>query len=355
MRKIAKPHYGMLDLAKFLCALLILLYHFFSEHGSLPMILEEALSSYAIAVALFMGISGFLVFGKLGNIPTRQERWLVVRRQVWRILRIYLLWSIVYILYTIIRWNPDALSVRFLLLQLQQWIFGSTFYTIWFMPALAVGLVAAFWLTELAPAYAAGIFATLLYAIGALMLTYRCVGEMLPGFAGIAGFASVWLGGSRGWLLYALPLLLVGRAMAKYKNRHKEKSRFAWVLWLTLLLVSVTLMLAEALILRRFFGSTGIDMTILMPATVFCALGFLTSIQIPESAYLLWMRKMSVLIFVTQRIFLTVIPELFPVLAEQVLFSNNYLAFVFCVGGTILFSAGIVLLSQKAKILRLLY
>ena len=68
MSRIAKPYYGMLDLAKFLCALLILFYHFFSEHGSLPMILEEALSAYAIAVALFMGISGFLVFGKLENI-----------------------------------------------------------------------------------------------------------------------------------------------------------------------------------------------------------------------------------------------------------------------------------------------
>ena len=32
MTKTVKPQYGMLDIAKFLCALLILFYHFFSEN-----------------------------------------------------------------------------------------------------------------------------------------------------------------------------------------------------------------------------------------------------------------------------------------------------------------------------------
>ena len=345
MSKTAKPQYGMLDVAKFLCALLILFYHFFSENGSLPMILEEALSTYAIAVALFMTISGFLLFRKLEDIQDRRERWCVVRKQAWRTLRIYLLWSIVYVIYNISRWDFANLTAMFVLLQLRQWVFASTFYTIWFMPALAIGVIAAFWLTELAPKWAVATLAVILYAVGALMLTYKGVGNLIPGFSGVAAFCGNWLGGARGWLFFAVPLLLVGRTVAK---REKQQS---WALWLILSAVCVAVMLAEALVLRHFFGSTGIDMTLLMPATAFCVLRFLLSVQIPQGAYQLWMRKMSVLIFVTQRIFLSVIPSYF----GAYIFANSMVAFLFCVGGTVLFSAGIILLSKKVKPLTLLY
>lgn len=347
MTKTAKPQYGMLDIAKFLCALLILFYHFFSEIGSLPTILEEALSTYAIAVALFMTISGFLLFRKLESVPTRQERWQIVGKQAWRTLRIYLLWSIVYVIYNISRWDFANLTVTFVLLQLQQWVFSSTFYTIWFMPALAIGLIAAFWLTEFVPKWALAVLSVILYAAGALMLTYKDLGAMIPSYAEITNFAGTWLGGARGWLFYAIPLLLVGRLVAKKENQPDSR----WALWLALSVGCVAVMLAEALTLRHFFGSTGIDMTLLMPATVFCILQFLLSIRIPQGAYQLWMRKMSLLIFVTQRIFLSVIPKL----AGEGLLANSYIAFLFCVGGTILFSAAIVFLSRKIKPLKLLY
>ena len=347
MTKTAKTQYGLLDVAKFLCALLILFYHFFSENGSLPMILEEALSTYAIAVALFMAISGFLLFGKLETVQKREERWQIVRKQAWRTLRIYLLWSIVYVLYNISRWDFANLTVAFVLRQLQQWVFGSTFYTIWFMPALAIGVVATFWLTEFVPKWALAVLSVILYAAGALMLTYKSVGAMIPGYAAFTNFAGTWLGGARGWLFYAIPLLLIGRLVAKKENHSGSR----WTLWLALSIVSVAVMLVEALTLRHFFGSTGIDMTILMPAAVFCILQFLLSIRIPQGAYQLWMRKMSLLIFVAQRIFLSVIPGL----VGESLLANGYFAFLFCVGGTILFCAAIVFLSRKVKPLKLLY
>ena len=64
-----KITYPGIDIGKFLCAFLILFYHYFSEHGSLPGLLGEALSLYAVAVALFMTISGFLLYNKLEENP----------------------------------------------------------------------------------------------------------------------------------------------------------------------------------------------------------------------------------------------------------------------------------------------
>lgn len=77
---------------------LILFYHYFSEHGPLPGLLNEVLSLYAVAVALFMTISGFLIFDKLSAVKETKERWKIVKHQVVRIYSIYLIWSIPYLI-----------------------------------------------------------------------------------------------------------------------------------------------------------------------------------------------------------------------------------------------------------------
>ncbi len=318
----------MLDLAKFLCALLILFYHYFSEHPCLPSILEEALSLYAVGVALFMVISGFLTFEKLETIEGTAARWQCVKKQALRILKIYALWSIPYLLYTVLyEWERAEITLMFVLSQVQHWVFGTTFYTIWFMPSLAV----------------------LMYAVGSLMLTYKAVGGHIPGFAVLTAFAGKWLGGARGWLFFGFPLTLLGSVMVKVKRKMR------WQPTMILSIVSVALMLGEALVLRRSFGNSGIDMTVMMVPSVFCILGFLLSTKLPEGGYLVWMRKMSVLIFITQRLFLTVLPHILPQSVNDVVFANNYIGAVFVCGGTIGFSALIIALSKKIKVLKNLY
>ena len=111
----------------------------------------------------------------------------------------------------------------------------------------------------------------------------------------------------------------------------------------------MALMLVEALTLRYFFGNSGIDMTVMMVPSTFCILGFLISSKLPESGYLVWMRKMSVLIFITQRLFLTVLPDILPQAVNEAVFANNYIGVVFVCGGTIGFSALIIALSKKFK------
>ena len=144
MEKQNKKIYPGLDIGKFLCAFLILFYHYFSEHGPLPGILNEVLSLYAVAVALFMAISGFLIFDKLSDIKETKERWKIVKHQVARIYSIYLIWSVPYLIFTISRWDYNSISLSFIFDNVQKWIFNSTFYTIWFMPMLAIGLVLTF-------------------------------------------------------------------------------------------------------------------------------------------------------------------------------------------------------------------
>lgn len=341
--------YPMLDVAKFLCALLVLVYHYFSEHKGLPTVLEEALSLYAVAVALFMTISGFLTFSKLEALESTKEKWHYVKKQVLRILKIYLLWSIVYIVFQLTQWNYSNISFSFIFWEVQDWIFGATYFTIWFMPSLAVGLILAFWMTEKLSKRMTVLIAILLYVLGSLLLTYKFVGDSIPYFSYFADFANTWLGGSRGWLFFGTPLVLLGKAIGKFKDRIRP------VPAAILAVASTALLLAEALILRKFVGNTGIDMAIMMiPVCVFI-LSFLLGVKVPSSACFIWMRKMSVLIFVTQRIFLTVIPSLLSASVYNKLFQNTYVGAVFVCGGTVVFSALIILLSKRFKCLENLY
>lgn len=341
-------NYNGLDIGKFLCALLILLYHYFSEHGPIPEILDEALSLYAVAVALFMAISGFLTFDKLEHIREKEKRWRYVKKQVRRILTMYLLWSIPYLIFSISKWDWNHIQVSFVFWQIQGWIFKSTFYTIWFMPSLAIGLVLSFWITEKLPMWVTAILAVSMYTVGSMMLTYLFVGEMIPGYEKFAVFASTWLGGPRGWLFFAFPLLVLGKTMVTTKKKIKAFPAAV------LSVVFVLCMLIEALILRKIAGHTGIDMTIFMGPTVFCILGFLINIKLPNGRYTIWMRNMSTLIFMSQRLFLTVFPYYLTESTKRLLFNENYGWLVIC-SVTILFSTFIWLLSKKFDWMKKLY
>lgn len=342
---VEKKSYGMLDICKFCCALLILFYHFFSEHGGLPGNLDELLSLYAVAVALFMTISGFLTFDKLSKISTREDRWKTVVKQEKRLLTIYLLWSVPYLIYQV--FTLKELSFSYLFWKVQGWIFNSTFYTIWFIPSLAIGLLLAFWLNEKLSRTVANVLAFGAYAIGALMLTYSFVGEKVPWFNLFGQFASTWFGGPRGGIFFGFPLVVLGARMVNVKERMRS------VPCVVLSIFFGGCMLVEAIALRRLAGHhTGIDMTVSMIPLVFCILGFLLSIPIKSGKWCVWMRKMSVLIFMTQRLFLTVIPSIIQI--DRMTIHTSILFFMMC-GGTLLFSILVLNLGKKIPLLRRMY
>lgn len=343
-----KRSYGMLDVCKFCCGLLILLYHFFSEHGGLPGILNEALSLYAVAVALFMAISGFLVFDKTSTLATRKERWNVVAKQVKHILRVYLLWSIPYQVFQIASWDFSTISLSFVLNKVQGWVFGSTFYTIWFMPALCVGLLVAFAATEYLPKVAVNVLAAVAYVVGSLMLTYNFLGDAIPGSSAFTAFANRWLQGPRGGLFFGFPLLIVGKLVVEKKEKLNP------IIMGLASVICMALVLAEALLIRRLAGrNTGIDMTMMMLPLVFCILGCIVNWPMRSGKGCVWMRKMSTLIFMSQRVFLTVLPAIIP--AVQKAAQNQLAAFALMCGGTLALSWCIEYVSRKYQKLRALY
>ena len=308
------------------------------------------MSLYAVAVALFMAMSGFLLFDKLEKVVDQQKRWFIVKKQVLRIYRIYILWSIPYLIFSILRWDWTSISFTFILWQLQRWVFNTTFYTIWFMPMLAIGILFTFWIDEKLPKLFVLVLAVICWSLGSLSLTYSFIGAKIPGFNNFIALENIWLGGPRGWLFFAFPLILIGKYMVKIKNN----VNFFFMGGLScVFLIGI---IVEALLIRFTSGGhSGIDLTFMMIPTVFCLLGFLIKLPINVASYGVWMRKISTLIFMTQRIFLTVLPTMFPVFYNSYVASNAYISFCAMCGATVMFSMLIFKISKYHKFFTYLY
>ena len=342
-----KEKYPSLDIAKFLCSIFILLYHFFSEIGSLPPIIDEALSLYAVCVALFMVISGFLMWNRVEKENDEKKQFGIVRKQVLRILQIYLIWSVPYLIYSISRWNFESITIGFVLWKIQGWIFGSTFYTIWFMPSLAIGLILSFFVIKKCPSWIAIVLCVLFYVVGGLNSTYSFLISKKAWYGNVNWFIKIWLNGERGGLFYAFPLVSVGYLIACLKTKFKP------LIMAFLSFVAMIALLVEALVLREIAGHTGIDLTLTMPIVIFCVMGFLVSVPIKDFALSIWMRNMSTLIFMSQRLFLTVLPGLF--VSVKSLYEKQLVAFLIVCIGTIVFSSVVILLAKKIRCLRKIF
>ena len=74
MLNYRRKNYSALDVAKFLCAILIISAHFASEWASFPTLLDYAFSIYIIAVPFFFCCSGFLFFTKINALQSKEEK-----------------------------------------------------------------------------------------------------------------------------------------------------------------------------------------------------------------------------------------------------------------------------------------
>lgn len=293
-----------------------------------------------------MCISGFLFYDKLEKTEESKKK-KVLFLHIKRILEIYLLWSILYLIYSISRWDFSNITFKFVISKFQYWVFNSTFSTIWFLPSLAIGIAISFFVTEKFPKWLKYISMIVCFCLGSLTMTYSFVTENIIWFEPINSFINTWLGGSRGGWLFAYPLVTLGGFAAKCFEKFKALKMFVFSL------ISVICLLAEALVLRKFVGHTGIDILFFIPITVFCILGFLLSIKIPYGSYCGYLRNMSTLIFVSQRLFLTVLPRwLSPVLKPIM---PNFMGFIFVCGGTLVFSLLIIFISKKFKFFKKMY
>ncbi len=341
-----KNHWS-LDVAKFLCAILIISAHFAAESGKFPTLIDYCFSIYIIAVPFFFACSGFLFFKKWLPLDTenRKKYFISYQKRIWIM---YGCWSAVYVSWLVIKWIKNGV---FGLEKILDWLHTAlvfqTYSTIWFLPALAVGIAISCFLISHFSKKTVLVVSAILYVIGMLGYTYSFLLEGTV-FQTILEYYLLVFKTIRNGLFNAVPCIMIGFVFVK---REVTPNRKGFAVNALLASFSLVLLVVEAFVLKLKFSVTGMDIAAFIVPFTYFFIKALLCVDLKENKLWLWCRKLSLLIFVSQRLFLTVLPEAFPEFFA-ILFANSYLGLLLVIGFTLGFSVLLIKLSEKVKFLK---
>lgn len=173
-----KENYNAMDVVKFLSAILLVCAHTASERVSLPYILDLCCSLYIVTVPFFFVASSFLFFLKLER---SNDYAALYKKYTKRILRMYLAWSLIYFCFVVANWIIKGTNIDEVVLYFHHALVFSTYPTIWFLPALWVGVSLVYlcrykWNMKECNIF---IIAILTYCIGALEYSYHSLSPLM--------------------------------------------------------------------------------------------------------------------------------------------------------------------------------
>lgn len=106
--EIAKEKYNAIDITKFIMAIIVIFIHTWSRFGGILMQTKLIPIVTNTAVPFFFITSGFLLENKIKKQKENKEK--VVKKYILNALRIYIIWTIIYLPITIFGWILNGLT-----------------------------------------------------------------------------------------------------------------------------------------------------------------------------------------------------------------------------------------------------
>ena len=302
--------YNSLDIAKYVMALMILVGHTANEWAHITGIWHYILA-FNFTVPAFFAISGFLFFNKLEQLQTPHEKADYYRKWSLRIGRMYLVWSIIYVLLIILNWCIYGVTINTIVYSIHRWLVFSTYATIWFLPALWVGGSIVYLLYRYSSKTILFAVIGILWLIGVIMGAY-------PGLiknetiSTVVNIYDTCFFTFRNGLFYGSAYFLLGYCC--------HRMLFRFTLWQNIIgfIISYLLFFGEAVMMHKLIKTPNTDMAMMMLPSVFFLVMSIARINVPAHKCWSSLRNQSMLIFCGQRLFLTAIPALLPTDFHQV-------------------------------------
>ena len=220
-----RNEYKSLDLFKFIFAILVVMIHakplldvsdkanwFFSN------------SFLNLAVPFFFITSGFLLFEKLKSLSDDADKKTAVKKYVGHLLKLYLIWSIIWLPLKLLGWHTSGGIGKADLLSWIQAFFltGKTGDAIWYLLAVSVSAVVAAWITRNGEKNfkLLLIISGLLYVLGVLMSSWY---KVLEGNFVVEWYYKIFLTTENG-LLNGLLFFAIGAFISKYGFKISSKT-----------------------------------------------------------------------------------------------------------------------------------
>jgi peptidoglycan/LPS O-acetylase OafA/YrhL len=340
-------NFNAVDLAKLVLALVIVCAHFASTRGHFPPLLDYGFSLYVIGVPFFFACSGFLLFRKTQRLAGVEKR-NAIRRYAAHIAIMYLAWSAIYFVFVLIGWIQEQASAATVWAYFYKALVFSTYATIWFLPALLMGVLVVHVLSRRLSPRSVLLVALLFYGVGSLGYSYSFLLAKVPWLETAYRLHDRIFITTRNGLFNGFPFVALGAWMASRENRMPlTRSGLGSLLFLGLLVI-------EAFVLKLCFKVNGVDTAFSLLPFTFFFLEFLLALKLRDRPIFRTLRDLSILIFLSQRLYITALPSILPAEWTRRAFQQSYLALAVLLGLITIQSWFIMRLSDRYRILKVL-
>lgn len=344
--------YKSVDLAKLVCAILIIILHT-APFASYSKVLTVGFRNIVtvIAVPFFFLTSGFLAFKKIDSLEG-EDRKRCVKKYLKRLVIMYLIWSAVYFVFVVIKWTRSAFTYLDVIEYVKDFFFEGSYSTIWFLPALFSATLIVYLLHRKLSYRTVFIISCVVYLFTLGGSSYYGLVSRIPFIESIYNAYYSFFDSIKNGVCFGMIFVCMGAMMSENEEKITENTTPAKS-FLPVALFAVLLAFEELLIGYLDWNVRGVDTVIcLVPFTYFFFRFLLNwEIELSDGACVA-MRKYSILMFLCQRIPLSII-DLF--LAETVVATNSILYFATVLLSTVLISFIIIKCSKKYKFLRCAY
>lgn len=353
-----KQNYNCIDLAKFVCSIMVVIIHVApfgeADEPSLMSNLNYFFQNYLarVAVPFFFICSGFFLYKK-----TTLESFSIepTKKYVLRILVLYGIWTVIYFplaFRALIK--EDKGIVHAILTYLRNCVFSGSYSHLWYLPSLIFAvLIVSFLLFKKVPPKKMFFAAVILYVIGLLAQSWFGIIEPLETLA-----PSIWaflkllrkiIVTTRNGLFEGFIFVFLGMLFAFYDLKISKKKALIGFFTSMLLLFFEVFLLKHIEFVRQY------DMYLFLIPAAFFSFAFVSQVNLPNKAIYKKLRSLSSLIFYSHLWVLAVVRKALKLVSEPL--SESFLLFIIVLLITIIGSLIVIKLSQlpKMKLLKRLY
>lgn len=287
-----KKDYFSVDVCKFVCALLVIVIHTEPLKNLLPNV-DFVLNKIArIAVPFFYCCTGYFVFRKFDetNIDFKY-----IRKTCLKFLRLYIIWSIIYLPLSIINViNRDENLYEKILLLVKNFFMYSSYQHLWYLRAGFVALVIVSFLFLLKLSFKKiFVISGVLYFIGLFEYSYKQflkpVENIFPNVMELATDIDNFIGNTRNGLFFAFFFICLGIMFAWYPTKIKYP--------ITGFFISLVLMIFEVFFEVKHCFIDRFDKFFLLPVVVYFLFYIVLNVNLPSKPSYLLLRNASMWIY----------------------------------------------------------
>ncbi len=302
---VKAKQYAAVDIAKYVSALLVVAIHTY------PFLeISETFNTLFIAIVCRLAVpfffisSGYFLFRKLDG--TKEQNQKRIMRYIRRLLILYLVWTVIYIPYTI--WNYMGTGFSFLSIfgWIRDFFLNGSYYHLWFLPALITGTLIVYWLGEKNRISKVVSISMILYVIGYIINVYAPIWQSLPYVSIVYGFFTKTIVTARDGFFFAPIFIAMGAYMAKMPRPKLKASALGFAISFLLLIIEVTIYFS-----LHILADLSCMFLALVPATYFL-LNLLLDVKMEYRPVYADLRRDSTLIYVSHILFARILLMLLP-------------------------------------------